>query len=62
MLAVSLCFDGWKSGFRVAARAAAVLLVIAAAVFFILLFPYASGMNVSAEWLNIGRGILKIWY
>ncbi len=38
------------------------LLIAAAAVFFIILFPYASGMNVSPEWLNIGRNILRIWY
>ena len=36
--------------------------MIAAAVFFILLFPYASGMNVSDAWLDIGRHFARIWY
>ena len=62
MAAVCLCFDGWKNGKQRYAGIAAILFMTAAAVFFILLFPYASGMNVSSEWLDIGRGILKIWY
>ena len=62
MTAVSLCFDGWKPGARKAVLAAAVLFTAAAAVLFVLLFPYASGMNVSSEWLDIGSGILRIWY
>ena len=62
MTAISLCFDGWKPAGRKAVLAAAVLFTVAAAVFFVLLFPYASGMNVSSEWLDIGSGILRIWY
>ena len=41
--------------------AAAVLIALAIAAF-IILFPYASGIKASNEWLDIGKRILKIWY
>jgi len=63
MLSICLCFDGFRKQEHIkAAKACAILFVLTAAVFFILLFPYASGMNVSPEWLNIGRNLLRIWY
>ena len=62
MLAISLgfCFIGERKE-RIGKIAAAAYVVIAA-IFFIILFPYASGMNVSAEWLELGKHILRIWY
>ena len=36
--------------------------IITAAVFFVLLFPYASGMNVADAWLDIGKHLARIWY
>ena len=39
-----------------------IVFLAASAVFFILLLPYATGMAAPAEWLNIGRKILRIWY
>ena len=36
--------------------------LLAAAVFFIILFPYASGMASPTGWLDIGKGLLRIWY
>ena len=62
MASVSLSFDGWREKWKYVICSAAFLYIIAAAGFFILLFPYASGMNVPSDWLDIGRTILKIWY
>lgn len=62
MTAIGLCFDSNKEGYIKILRIAATVFIIAAAVFFVILFPYASGMNVSPEWLNIGNRILRIWY
>ena len=66
MLAMALCFDGYrsrkgKSTPNAALIAAAVLIALAIAAF-IILFPYASGIKASNEWLDIGKRILKIWY
>ena len=33
-----------------------------AALAFCLFFPYVSGIMSPVGWLNIGRGLLKIWY
>ena len=62
MTAIGLCFDSKKEKYRRILRVAAAIFILAAIVFFIILFPYASGMNVSPEWLNIGNHILRIWY
>ena len=62
MASIGLCFDSGNPKLFKILRTAAVLFAIAAAVFFILLFPYASGMNTSPEWLNVGKNILRIWY
>ena len=62
MTAISLCFDKWRPEVKFKVRIIAVLFTLAAAVFFIILFPYASGMNVLSAWLDIGRNILRIWY
>ena len=63
MLSVCLCFTDWhQSSHEKAGRTAAAVFILVTAVFFVLLFPYASGMNVPSAWLNIGRSLLKIWY
>ncbi len=62
MTAIGLCFDTKKTEYKKILLIAAAVFTFAAAVFFIILFPYASGMNVSPEWLNIGNRILRIWY
>ena len=63
MLSLCLCFTGFgKNKSEKARKALAVIFVLVSAVFFIILFPYASGMNVSPDWLNIGKHLLKIWY
>ena len=62
MLALSLSFD-WQEKKRARiAKTVGMTFVIFAAVAFILLFPYASGISVPAEWLDIGKNLLKIWY
>ena len=43
-------------------RIFAAVFAIAAAVLFIILFPYACGLNVCKDWLNIGNKLLRIWY
>ena len=62
MAAIGLCFDPDGERSAKAARICTWIFIACAAVFFVILFPYASGMNVSAEWLDIGKKILHIWY
>ena len=62
MLAICLCFCGYRPQAEKTAKILATVLIFTAAIFFILLFPYASGLNVSAGWLSIGKKILRIWY
>ena len=61
MAAICLSFD-FDGKYERTGKALAAVFILLSAVFFVLLFPYASGMNVSAGWLNIGRNILRIWY
>ena len=62
MIAICLCFDYREKRHQRIGLILSVIFICISAVFFILLFPYASGMNVSAGWLDIGRKILRIWY
>ena len=62
ILAIVLCFEGYSKRISRYVKTVSVFYILAAAVFFILLFPYASGLNVSPAWLNIGRQLLRIWY
>ncbi len=62
MAAICLCFDIRERKYEKTCMIIATVYMIAAAVFFILLFPYASGMNVSDAWLDIGRHFARIWY
>ena len=64
MAAICLCFDfgtakRWQNILSICLVSAA---IVTAAVFFVLLFPYASGMNVPDAWLDIGRHLARIWY
>ena len=62
MTAICLCFNMKERKYEKTCIIIATVYMIAAAVFFILLFPYASGMNVSDAWLDIGRHFARIWY
>ncbi len=62
MLSIVMCFDQDNPRYSRLIRAAAVIYLIIAAVFFVLLFPYACGLNVSTDWLDIGRNILRVTY
>ena len=62
MTAICLCFDIKEKKYEKTCMMIASVYMIAVAVFFILLFPYASGMNVSDAWLDIGRHFARIWY
>ncbi len=64
MLPACLCFDWrteerWKNTLNICLISA---VIVTAAVFFVLLFPYASGMNVPDAWLDIGKHLARIWY
>lgn len=62
MLAFSLCFDGYPEKYRKTVRILICSVLLLAAVSFVLFFPYASGINAPAWWLDIGKKILRIWY
>ena len=62
MTAICLCFNMKERKYEKTCIIIATVYMFAAAVFFILLFPYASGMNVSDAWLDIGRHFARIWY
>ena len=62
MTAICLCFDWKKRRSEKLAIIIASVFIGLAAVFFILLFPYASGMNVPDAWLDIGRYFARVWY
>ena len=62
MAAISVCFDfPEKRHERIGIILSSIYIAVAAA-FYILLFPYASGMNVPDAWLNVGRIFARIWY
>ena len=62
MTAICLSFDIRERKHEKTCMIIASVYLVMAAVFFILLFPYASGMNVSDAWLDIGRHFARIWY
>ena len=62
MLAVVLCFDGFRPGKRIIVTVLSAILIVLALAAFILLFPYASGISVPAEWLELGKGLLRVYY
>ena len=54
-------FSGSERGRKAGILIGCIWLAAAAALFVILL-PYATGMAAPAEWLEIGKKILRIWY
>lgn len=63
ILLLTLCFTGGEDDTdRRAVKIFMLLFLAASLVLFILLFPYASGIPVPVDWLNLGKKILKIWY
>ena len=62
MTAIAVSFDQDNPKYRLYFRIFAAVFAIAAAVLFIILFPYACGLNVCKDWLNIGSKLLRIWY
>ena len=62
MTAICLCFDFDNRRAQLISRIIAAVFITLSVLSFILLFPYASGLNVSAGWLNIGKSILRVWY
>ncbi len=62
ILGLAMCFSTDDRRLRKAAGILAAVFLAAAIVFFVLLLPYATGMAAPAEWLDIGKKILKIWY
>ena len=62
ILASSMCLTAKNPKAEKILRIAGFAILAATAVFFILLLPYATGMPVSEEWLNIGSDLLHVWY
>ena len=62
MLSICCVFNTESNGNKKTIQTAGILYLTGAFVFFVILFPYASGINVPSWWLNIGRNILRIWY
>ena len=60
--AIAVSFDHDDPKYRLYLSYFAGVFAIAAAILFIILFPYACGLNVSTDWLNLGRQLLRIWY
>ncbi len=47
---------------RKAGTAAAIILAVHSAAAFLLFFPYVTGIFAPTGWLDLGKGLLKIWY
>ncbi|QUC68008.1 phospholipid carrier-dependent glycosyltransferase [Aristaeella hokkaidonensis] len=62
MTAIAVCFDQDDPKYKLYFRIFAAVYAAAAAVFFLILFPYACGLNVCTEWLDLGNKLLRIWY
>ena len=60
--AIAVCFDQDNPKYRQYLSYFAAIYAIAAAILFIILFPYACGLNVSTDWLDPGRQLLRVWY
>ena len=62
ILMISLCFTTDHPGLRKLLRMLGILFLSAALILFVILLPFTTGMAVRAEWLDIGKKILHIWY
>ena len=62
MTAIAVCFDQDDPKYKLYFRIFAAVYAVAAAAFFLILFPYACGLNVCTEWLDLGNDLLRIWY
>ena len=60
--AVCVCLNRLDQRRPKISRSLAAILVAAALILAVILFPYASGMSASAQWLDIGKRLLRIWY
>jgi len=62
ILMISLCFTSDHPVLRKLFRMIGILFLAAALILFVILLPYTTGMAAAAEWLDIGKKILRIWY
>ena len=62
ILMISLCFTSDHPVLRKLFRMIGILFLAAALILFVILLPYTTGMAATAEWLDIGKKILRIWY
>ena len=62
LVSIGLCLSAVPCRMKAFRRTAAVLFCILAAAGFIIFFPYASGLMMPREWLDIGGRILTVSY
>ena len=62
ILMISLCFTSDHPVFCKVLRMTGIVFLASALILFVILLPYASGIAVPADWLDIGKKILHIWY
>ncbi len=62
IIALGLVTDQLRLRARRAGYLAAGLLLLLSLIAFVLFFPYVSGILAPTAWLDLGRGLLKIWY
>ena len=62
IMAIGLCFNGFGERGKVIRWITGIVICIAALITFIIFFPYASGIPVPHNWLEIGKSILRVHY
>ena len=62
IISLTLCAEQVRLRTERGGRIAMIIFTLLAAAAFIFFFPYVSGILSPVGWLDLGRGILKIWY
>ena len=62
IVSVILSLDRLPARYDKAVKGIIITFILLAFLSFIIFFPYASGVFAPSEWMDIGSGILKIWY
>ena len=62
ILALTMCSDQIRLHFPKAGRLWMIVFAMTALLALVVFFPYVSGIMSPVGWLDIGKGLLKIWY